>query len=99
MASSSSIVALQTPLPNMYPVTGASGGAMRRPWERMPTQFVRREPCHSSCRLPTEDLKSAASLPRAALKTCFTFKSSQAKSSQVKPTQANSSEVKRREGG
>ena len=33
----------------MYPVTGASGGAILNPWLRMPTQLVRREPCHSSC--------------------------------------------------
>ena len=33
----------------MYPVTGASGGATLRPWLRMLTQLVSREPCHSSC--------------------------------------------------
>ena len=33
----------------MYPVTGASGGATLRPWLRIPTQLVSREPCHSRC--------------------------------------------------
>ena len=36
----------------MYPVTGASGGATRSPWFRIPTQFVSRDPCHNRCRLP-----------------------------------------------
>ena len=33
----------------MYPVTGASGEATLRPWLRIPTQLVSREPCHSRC--------------------------------------------------
>ena len=32
----------------MYPVTGASGGAIRNPWFSIPTQFVSLEPCHRS---------------------------------------------------
>ena len=32
----------------MYPVTGASGGAMRSPWPRIPAQLVSRDPCHSN---------------------------------------------------
>ena len=47
----------------MYPVTGASGGAIRSPCERMPHQFVRREPCHSSARLPTAAPVNAAFSP------------------------------------
>lgn len=33
----------------IYPVEGASGGAIRRPWLNIPTQFVSLDPCHSSC--------------------------------------------------
>jgi len=32
----------------MYPVTGASGGAMRSPLLRMPTMLVSRDPCHNN---------------------------------------------------
>ena len=32
----------------MYPVTGASGGAILSPWLSIPTQFVNRDPCQSS---------------------------------------------------
>lgn len=32
----------------MYPVTGASGGAILRPLLKIPTQLVSREPCHSN---------------------------------------------------
>jgi len=32
----------------MYPVTGASGGATRRPHLRMPTMLVSRDPCHNN---------------------------------------------------
>src|SRR6267154_2400326 len=34
--------------PNSYPVTGASGGAIRRPCFRIPTKFVVRLPCQRS---------------------------------------------------
>ena len=57
----------------MYPVTGASGGAIRSPCERIPTQFVRREPCHSSWRLPSFERCAAASPSREARKTWVTF--------------------------
>ena len=36
----------------MYPVTGASGGAIRSPWLRIPIQLVRRDPCHSNILKP-----------------------------------------------
>jgi hypothetical protein len=32
----------------MYPVTGASGGAILNPCFKIPTQFVSRDPCHSN---------------------------------------------------
>ena len=32
----------------IYPVTGASGGAILNPWLKIPTQFVSREPCHNN---------------------------------------------------
>ena len=32
----------------MYPVTGASGGAILKPWLMIPTQFVKRDPCHNN---------------------------------------------------
>jgi hypothetical protein len=32
----------------MYPVTGASGGAILNPCFKIPTQFVSRDPCHNS---------------------------------------------------
>ena len=32
----------------IYPVTGASGGAILSPWLKIPTQLVSRDPCHSS---------------------------------------------------
>jgi hypothetical protein len=54
------------------PVTGASGGAMRRPPERMPHQLVSLEPCQSSARLPRGSLalKVAASPSRSTSKAC-----------------------------
>jgi hypothetical protein len=33
----------------MYPVTGASGGAILKPCDRIPVQLESREPCHNSC--------------------------------------------------
>ena len=50
--------------------TGASGGAMRRPCERMPAMLESREPCHSSWRLwsALNGLKRFASPSRAAEK-------------------------------
>ena len=35
-------------------MTGASGGATRRPLLRMPTQLERREPCHSRVLVDTD---------------------------------------------
>lgn len=34
------------------PVEGASGGAIRKPWERIPTKLEIREPCHKRVSLP-----------------------------------------------
>ena len=47
--------ALPTPLSPQLPgqahTTGASGGAIRRPWDRMPAKLVVLDPCHSNLRL------------------------------------------------
>ena len=42
----------------MYPVTGASGGAMRSPWPKIPAQFVIREPCHNNILVIKENILS-----------------------------------------
>lgn len=39
------------PAPGQPPTTGASGGAIRRPWDRIPAKLVVLDPCHSSLRL------------------------------------------------
>lgn len=37
--------------PGQARTTGASGGAIRSPWDRMPAKLVVLDPCHSSLRL------------------------------------------------
>jgi hypothetical protein len=36
------------PFPNIYPVEGASGGAIFNPSDNIPTKFVILEPCHNN---------------------------------------------------
>ena len=57
----------------MYPVTGASGGAILSPWLRMPAQLESREPCHSSILLPVASSKRSFSEPLIHSKMFSTF--------------------------
>lgn len=54
-------------------MTGASGGAMRRPCDRMPAMFETREPCHKSFLLANlvNGLNRLASPLRTTLNTCI----------------------------
>ena len=44
--------AVQTPLPNLQPEHGASGGAILIPLVMIPTKFENGDPCHKSFLLP-----------------------------------------------
>jgi hypothetical protein len=45
------------PFPNRYPETGASGGAILKPCDRIPTKLATPEPCHKSILFPSLVLK------------------------------------------
>lgn len=59
--------------PNAYPLTGASGGAIRRPCDRMPPKFVVLLPCHKRRRsfflsLAYSDLENRSASPTRSIR-------------------------------